>query len=294
MERKRFRKILLGAAAFIGGAGAIGGVTYLVVEGEGGQNGEQVFNPNSPQTTRTMDGTVIAGIEPTPTPTPTRIPGSTGEFTPTPTLAPTPEPTDLWAPPGTIWVTPTPTEPPIWTPKPTQPPVYPTPTPVRTPEPTIRPTAPPTPEPTPTIVEGLNYEWSNQLFSLINQARVENGLDPLSYNDALTRAAQKYTEFLFNNGNLYGVPDHNLDGTPQERAEREGYSGGVGEILDVDQISAYNVIQDWLASPGHRDIILLDYIKDVGFGCYQGPIVLPHGETIRVVVCAGEVGVPNS
>lgn len=261
MERKTVRKILIGTGAVIGAGGAIFGVMRMADSGGDGRDG-QVFNPSGSAATRTIDGTVHPGEIPTPTrtvtPTPRRAVTPTAIGTaqsPAPTeFSATPTPTDIWTPPGTIW-TPVPTHQPTL--PPTQPP---------TAEPTPQPTAVPTPEPTAPVVEGPNYEWAAELINLINQTRLENGLSELTVNQSLMVSGQNYAEFLVTN-KLFG---HCYDGSPQSRAEREGYVGGVGENLTGGD-SPEGALQAWLNSAPHRAALLNQDIRDMGIGAYSNP-----------------------
>ncbi len=279
MERKTVRKILISTGAVIGAGGAIIGVIRLADSGGNGSDG-QIFNPSGSVATRTVegiDGTVSPGQDPdiefTPKPTPTRTatptPGN-GTVTPTAistaqsprptgeaTATPTPRPTDVWTPPGTIWK-------PEPTPLPTFPPTQPP-----TAEPTPVPTAQPTPEPTKPVVEGPKYEWANQLTNLINQERINNGLNGLNFNQSLSSAALAFAEFMIKND----VFAHGADGLqPWQRAEQYGYpsSGNVGEISAIGTSSSQGVMQGWLDSEPHHNKMLEPGWVDIGIGCYRG------------------------
>ena len=191
----------------------------------------------------------------------------------------------------------------------------PTPTPASTPTPTPTPSAPteaqasqvvsgttsgvqvrqrPLP-PAPLIVEGLDYDWARTILRLTNQTRSANGLSTLRPDASLARAAEKYVEFLWrtNGGEL----SHTLDGTPTDRAVREGYRGGAGEnlwgpALYAEYQTPEQAFSGWMNSPGHRaNILTADYV-DIGVGCFRGKWVRADGVVSPAYVCGQLFGVP--
>ncbi len=177
---------------------------------------------------------------------------------------------------------------------PTKAPFIPTSPPILVPQPIITPFI--TPSATPEItmaVEGINYEWAERIFTLTNQQRVSHGLWELERNESLDRSARAYASFLFTN-KLLPATDHFLDGSPTDRAIREGYNGGVGENLSSgDPVwgTVDMLFNAWMNSPGHRANILSEESGTVesGAGCYQG---FYNGVT-NVIVCLQEFGNPN-
>ena len=175
----------------------------------------------------------------------------------------------------------------------------PSPTLVLTPAPTPVPPPPPTAAPAPAAPlaaaepaaapgpQGLALE----LGVLINQERAARGLPALSFNGALTAAAEKYSALHFTQPDPFKL-SHDLNGTAMDRARAEGYSGGIGEVLAVASPSAARIVELWLNSPAHSAIILGTGFSQIGVGCAAGPHTLADGSVWQIALCAGEVGTP--
>jgi uncharacterized protein YkwD len=113
-----------------------------------------------------------------------------------------------------------------------------------------------------------------QLFGLINQARNEHGLPPLTVDSRLTQAARKHTSLMVQHSQL----SHQFEDEPpvQIRFSNENLpSDHEGENLDLNQDigSAHQALME---SPPHRRNILDPGFNVVGIG------VLHSGENIYV------------
>jgi uncharacterized protein YkwD len=86
--------------------------------------------------------------------------------------------------------------------------------------------------------------------------------------DALEWAAQSYAQTLAA-GNL--LEHIGQDGsTPSDRTLAQGYDGDwIGENIAPGQLSVGDVIDDWVASPGHYANIIREPYTHVGFGEVQ-------------------------
>ncbi len=125
------------------------------------------------------------------------------------------------------------------------------------------------------------------IFQLTNEARRKNGLPTLDPDEALSAAAQNYSDELLR-GNFFS--HKNLEGKgPQERMDeeqpaRQGYKYRVGENiaayskLDYSDIKimARMVMDGWMTSPGHRQNILNPRYTHFGVG------VSVQGDQMRV------------
>jgi len=144
------------------------------------------------------------------------------------------------------------------------------PPPVESPPP---PTQNPSPTSTPAFAEGLDLAYAEAIVDLTNEARVANGLSPLTQHPALVAAAQKYADL-----HAHVSPDrldHGLSGsTLGSRIEAESYDGWTflaENLLWVSlepPLSPAEAVQYWLASPAHRDNILSSAVNETGVGCY--------------------------
>jgi uncharacterized protein YkwD len=202
----------------------------------------------------------------------------------TPTTLPLPSPTPVEpsptaeAPPPTETITIAGVLVPIEaSPSPIAPPPVESPTlPAESPSPPVESHPPPTESPSPpapAVTEGLDLAFAAAIVELTNQARLANGLTPLTEHPALVAAAQKYADL-----HAHVSPDrldHNLNGsTLDSRIEAEGYAGWtfLAENLvwgSADPpLSPAETVQEWLNSPAHRSNMLNPTVNEIGVGCY--------------------------
>jgi uncharacterized protein YkwD len=103
----------------------------------------------------------------------------------------------------------------------------------------------------------------NQLLKLHNKERKAAGVEPLSLNAQLTKAAQEYAEYLARSDEF----SHTAKGTPRTRVKDAGYKPtAVGENIASGQQSPTAVVKDWLESKTHKENILSEDYSEVGFG----------------------------
>jgi len=150
---------------------------------------------------------------------------------------------------------------------PTPAPAPPSPPPAPVAPPAPDPTAPPPPPPTPPP-GGLRSDIAQQLYGLLNAERQANGVAAVSVHGALVQAAEAYAQYHFTHSDPYQL-SHYLDGTPTDRAARQGYCCPVGEILVISPGSAESMVELWMDSPGHRAIIVEPRYVSAGIGCYS-------------------------
>ncbi|MGC2111420.1 MAG: CAP domain-containing protein [Candidatus Korobacteraceae bacterium] len=119
--------------------------------------------------------------------------------------------------------------------------------------------------PTPPAQQGqFDTAGEAQLVDLINQARTNEGLAPLTVDQRLTRAAQKHTQLMVKHAEL----SHQFDGEPamQRRfADEEMRSGEEGENVALNQTVA-GAHQALMDSPPHRHNILDPEYNTIGVG----------------------------
>ncbi|MCL2329763.1 MAG: CAP domain-containing protein [Phycisphaerae bacterium] len=119
------------------------------------------------------------------------------------------------------------------------------------------------------IAPSNNDALITQVLKLINERRARIGLSELTVNPILTQMAEKYAADMIER-NFFA--HQNPDGqTPGERAYKEGYVFlSVGENLAAGQESAEQAVDEWMASPSHRDIILDPQWTEAGIGIRLG------------------------
>jgi uncharacterized protein YkwD len=167
--------------------------------------------------------------------------------------------------------------PPKIVPRQTPPRNTPIPIPIPTPIPTPTPTPTPTPSPTPTPTPSLPTTFSpasvtlsaqeRQVIDLTNQARVQNGLAPLSIDLRLVGMAQVHAQAMA----LFKSMQHTL---PQSRlpdlSSRANYVGynfsRLGENIAFNYGDPASVVSGWMGSEGHRANILDPAFTQIGVG----------------------------
>lgn len=114
-----------------------------------------------------------------------------------------------------------------------------------------------------------------QLLQLVNQARSQQGLGPVTWDPALAVAAQQHAQWVARSPEL----SHQYPGEPDlaNRASKAGarfqeIAENVAEGQSVDQLHA-----EWMNSPHHRANILDPNVNSIGVATVR------HGETLFAV-----------
>jgi uncharacterized protein YkwD len=104
----------------------------------------------------------------------------------------------------------------------------------------------------------------------VNEARRAAGRPPVVPNPRLDAAAQRYAEVMLHDG-FYGHVTRR-GGSPRSRAEAAGYRpfSFLGENIAQGLFGPEEVVERWLASPGHRRNILEKRASDTGLGVAFG------------------------
>ncbi len=139
------------------------------------------------------------------------------------------------------------------------------------------------------VVAGNDLE--SDLYREVNALRRRAGLRPLRASSALSRAAVHHslmmgTKGFFSHTSLNGA-------SFRERVERfyrrppgwQFYVVGENLLRGGPNVPAATVLRRWLESPGHRQIVLGNHWRDVGFGVvrvHNAPGVYA-GETVAIV-----------
>jgi uncharacterized protein YkwD len=120
----------------------------------------------------------------------------------------------------------------------------------------------------PAATEYQDYEMASAVLASVNSARAAQGIAALSANDALTGAAQSYAQLL---AQLHTLA-HDAGGGLLTRVQAAGYPGDpfLGEALweGWGQYGPGGVVNDWLNSPPHRDILLTTTYAEAGVACF--------------------------
>ncbi len=110
---------------------------------------------------------------------------------------------------------------------------------------------------------------SSELLTLINQARQEKNLTPLTQNNKLTSAADlKANDMLTNDYFEHTSP---AGVAPWYWFKTAGYNYiYAGENLAMDFFESKDVFDAWMASPSHRDNILDPNFNEIGIAIEKG------------------------
>lgn len=110
-----------------------------------------------------------------------------------------------------------------------------------------------------------NASFRAQVIDLTNQERARVGCDPLVEDGRLTLAAQRYSDEMAQTGNFSHI---GADGsTFVGRLRAVGYRFRIaGENLGYGQLTAQEVVHDWMLSPGHRRNLLNCGYRAIGVG----------------------------
>ena len=111
-------------------------------------------------------------------------------------------------------------------------------------------------------------------FCLLNRARALRGLRPLRGNGRLGAASGAYARDMVARGFFDHVSPEGS--TPESRARRAGYGGR--RMMAAETIcwgagaesTPLAIVRSWLASAGHREIVLEPGFREVGIGFAPG------------------------
>ncbi|MFY3791468.1 S-layer homology domain-containing protein [Ureibacillus sp. MALMAid1270] len=110
---------------------------------------------------------------------------------------------------------------------------------------------------------------ANEVLKLVNAERAKVKVPPLKLNMGVTKVAQIKAQDMYDNDYF----DHRSP-TYGYASEMLKYFGvdfdNVAENAATGQLSAQEVVTDWMNSPGHRSNILDSYGTEIGIGVVQG------------------------
>lgn len=123
-----------------------------------------------------------------------------------------------------------------------------------------------------------------EIISLVNQERENEGLTPLVENEILDQAASlKATDMIGNNYFAHTSPG---GVNPWHWFEQANYPYKyAGENLAMDFSSASSVMKAWMKSPSHRENILSPKYKEIGIAISSG--IIEQKETLVAVQLFG-------
>src|SRR5438874_11600209 len=121
----------------------------------------------------------------------------------------------------------------------------------------------------------------NSLLSVINSARTSRGLAPVRVDYRLVRTARGHSADMLRH-------QYFSHGAFTARVRASGAAGPVfGEDLAWGPMSASWVVNQWLASPSHRAVLLRPGFRRVGIGAFQGTFAGKRGALVVTADFAG-------
>ncbi len=106
-------------------------------------------------------------------------------------------------------------------------------------------------------------DQAEAVLALVNQARAEQGLNPLTLNPVLTDAALAHNVDMVTNGFVEHTGSDG--GSPGDRATTAGYNWAiVGENIAAGMSTAAEAFQGWKDSPGHWENIIRPEFTEMG------------------------------
>ena len=121
------------------------------------------------------------------------------------------------------------------------------------------------------VAEIPKIKWEYEILSLVNQERVRNGLDKLSWGDTCTEAAEIRAEELVT---LYSHtrPDGSSWSTAcVEPSEAAVYVEGENLVVGNSAVSPETTVAAWMNSEKHRENILNPNFTKLAVGLYFDP-----------------------
>ena len=107
--------------------------------------------------------------------------------------------------------------------------------------------------------------YEAEVVRLVNEARAENGLQPLTASAEISRVARAKSQDMADNG--YFSHTSPTYGTPFQMLTAFGISyKTAGENIAYGQRTPQEVVTGWLNSPGHRANILNASYTQIGVG----------------------------
>ena len=124
-------------------------------------------------------------------------------------------------------------------------------------------------------VRVIDPSYENELILLINQYRIENGLETLKVHKSLMQASRYHAADMANE-NYFEHATHNRNGHSLQRGistfKRIGrfYDGFANtENIGAGYFSPQSVFEGWVNSPGHDVNLLNPHSTHVGVGFYE-------------------------
>jgi uncharacterized protein YkwD len=108
------------------------------------------------------------------------------------------------------------------------------------------------------------------MFDLINECRIENGLEPCKIDTALMRLANNHAEWMATTRIFCHINDNRVPNHTDHR--KYNFSENITYRTTIQWDTHYSItecaVRGWMLSPGHRDNILNPDVKYIGVGSF--------------------------
>lgn len=142
-------------------------------------------------------------------------------------------------------------------------------------------------------VLGVATYSANQIITLTNQKRAENGLGALTFNAALAQAASAKSAYMFKED--FWAHNSPTGVTPWSFITAAGYKYiYAGENLARDFNDAASVVDAWMNSPSHRANILDRNFKEIGVSVASGTLTGKEGILVVQMFGTGVSQIPQT
>jgi uncharacterized protein YkwD len=139
------------------------------------------------------------------------------------------------------------------------------------------------------IVDAVNLVFEEKVIELVNQERVQRGLPPLKWSEALSNAARYHAKDMADDDyfshNTYDRANGALvEGCIWYERVRSYYGDfmSLGENIARGFPTPESVVDAWMASEGHRKNILNANYREIGVGWFDDHWVQDFGERAGV------------
>lgn len=114
------------------------------------------------------------------------------------------------------------------------------------------------------LANETDWQMANEILQLVNEYRVSQGLLPLAKDQQFASAyAVEHTQYMIEENRL----SHDHFGIRAEALRGRG-AQSVGENVGYGYQTAEDLVNAWINSPGHRDVLEGNYTHS-GFGVIQ-------------------------
>lgn len=119
------------------------------------------------------------------------------------------------------------------------------------------------------LAESGNNQFTNEIISLTNIERVENGVKELEFNEILASAAQMKADNMAEESYFSHTSPDGI--SPWHWFYEAGYKPRyAGENLALSYSTTTKIIDSWMNSPSHRSNIVKEQYTEIGIGISKG------------------------